>query len=1025
MLCIATNLVARSRVAKIVLLIATALASLHSACAPAETLGSYYHTSFLKQAGAPTDIGGLTQTSDGFIWIAGTKGITRFDGIAFKAFRALPGESLSEAQQNELYPAEGGGLWIAHEAKGVTLLKDGHLSDFGPDRGYQGSDGRFITDRKGHVWSYTTIALMQFDGGSWKVVYQSRPGRDVVSHANFDNDGNLWAVIERRLCVLPQGGSNFIEVPGGPEGAWHVFAGASGHLYVVAKRSELHIYRRNGLSLSEEAKPVSAPIFGVLEGRDGSIWLGSTLQGLFYLSGDDLAAAESNHASPKLQHLTQSDGLTNNYVAHLWEDTEGDIWLGTSTGLDRFRRAASTQINLPPGIHTVSASVDRLGNLWVGSETNPLLFGRPSGELKDTDLQRLTLASYVDPRDGSVWAANVKGIWQLIPSAPRLEKSLTGKEVGLVGAIPCMLRDGNGAFYVCIPHNGRGNGLLVSAGDLWREVFDHPVFPSTLYADVDGNIWVGSKDANRLYKLSHGAETQLGEPQGLGVGVVRAIHAKGDLLWVGGDAGIQFFDGKRFATLLSDNQEIIKPVTGLTEDRHGDLWAQTLDGVLRIRESEIRNFRNGSLKRVHLDLFDDADGIPGKTGLSWTNPTLRMGPDGKIWAQTDTGLAWIDPDHIPTDNTRPAVYIDGLDTQEHDYSAIGGYIRLPSGEKALRISYTSPSLSRPDKVSFRYRLIGLSDTWQEAGSRREATFTNVPPGSYRFEVSATKGNGLSSSVATLGFERLPAYYESTWFRALLILPIALILLIVHDARTRSLARRLKIRSDEREAIARDIHDTLLQRLHAITISLKRLSSDGSIPVKSRMMIAQVRNETRDAMVEGRGKILALRCGQDLGLALYDHLMAEGRRLQGHRLHVRGDAHFSLEVRGAPRALNSGPEIELRGIALEAMRNAFAHSGASKVVVTFNYEDRAFWLIVSDNGVGFSTEAADRAHREGHFGLIGMRERAAALKGSINIDSSPEEGTEVHIQVPARVIYVSTKNRRNSSGNADRSAPMPS
>jgi signal transduction histidine kinase/ligand-binding sensor domain-containing protein len=1006
MLCSATKLFSRSRAALLALLITSVFALVHSARAHAETLGSYYHTSFLKQDGAPTDIGGLTQTSDGFLWIAGTKGLTRFDGNAFKAFHALPGESLPDAQLDELYPAEGGGLWIAHDTKGVTLLKNGHLSDFGPDRGYLGTDSRFIRDNKGHVWSYTTAALMRFEKGSWQVIYRNSPGHDIVSHANFDNDGNLWAVIEHRLFVLPVDGSQFREAPGGPDGAWHVFAGASGRLYVVADKNELHIYRRNGLSLVEEAKPVSAPIYSVLESRNGSLWLGSTLEGLYYISSDDLAAAESDHTSPKLQHLTQADGLTNNYVVYLLEDTEGDIWLGTSTGLDRFRRAAFTQIDLPPGIHTVSASVDRLGNLWVGSETNPLLFGPPSGELKDTALGRLTLASYVDPRDESVWATNVQGVWQLIPGAPRLERPLTSKEVGFIGTLPCMLRDRQGTFYVCIPHNGRGNGLLVSDGDSWKEVFDHPVFPLALATDVKGNIWVGSKDTNRLYKLWNGTQTLLSEQQGLAVGVVRAIYAGADTLWVGGDAGIQFFDGRRFVTLLSDNQEIMQPVSGLVEDRHGDLWAQTLDGVLRIRAADIWNFSRGALKQVHVDLFDDADGLPGRTGLAWTNPTLRLGPDGKIWAQTETGLAWIDPDHIPTENNRPVVYIDGLDRESHGYSVIGSEIQLPPSKKALRISYTSPSLSRPEKITFRYRLIGMTDTWQQAGDRREATFTNVPAGTYRFEVIATNGNGLSSPAATISFKRLPAYYEAWWFRAVWALPTTLILWIALDMRARALARRLKIRSDEREAIARDIHDTLLQRLHAVMLSLKGLSSDEAIPVKSRETIAQLCNETRDAIIEGRGQILALRRGQDAGLALYDQLMAEGRRLQ-----AGGNAHFGLELRGAPRDLRCGPEIELRSIALEAMRNAFTHSGASKVVVTFNYENRAFWLVVSDDGVGFRAEEADKARREGHFGLVGMRERAAALKGTINIESSPEEGTEVHIRVPARVIYVSTKDRQ--------------
>ena len=985
-------------------MVVSSILLIFSTCTRAETLGSYYHTPFDKQDGAPTDIGGLTQTSDGFLWIAGSKGLTVYDGKTFKAFRPLPGENFPEAQLDELFPAEGGGLWIAHDTTGVALLKNGHLSNFGPAQGYEGGKGRFIKDKQGHVWSYNTIALMRFENGVWKTIYRSSPGQDVIAHASFDDDGNLWAIIEHRLLVMPAGESKFKAVPGTPEGAWRVFAGASGHLYVVVNKTELHIYRRRGLDLAEEAKPMPVPIFCVLEGRNGSVWLGSTLQGLYYISAEDLAAAESSHAPPRFQSLTQSDGLTNNYAAHLLEDSEGDVWLGTSTGLDRFRPVAFTRIDLPRGIHTVSASVDGQGNLWVGSETHPVLFGPPSGQLKETELPRLTLASYVDPRDKSVWTTNVNGVWELDSGGvPKLRKPLTSKEVGLIGAFPCMLRDNRGAFYVCIPTTGRGNGLLVSDGESWKEVFDHPVFPVALGTDSKGNIWAGSRQANRLYMLNNGTQILFTEKQGLAVGVVRAIQAGRDTLWVGGDEGIQYFDGRRFVTLPSDRDEVMKPVAGLVEDRHGDIWAQTLDGVLRIRAAEIRGFHHRTQARVHLDLFDEADGVPGNMDLSWTNPTVRMGLDGKIWAQTGTGLAWIDPDHIRQQSHRPSVYVDSLDTQDRSYSVIGSDIQLPPGQKALRIGYSSPSLSRPDKISFRYRLMGMTENWQEAGDRREAIFTNLPPGKYRFEVMASSGNEASSPVASIGFERLPAYYETAWFRALFAVPIALMLWIALDMRARVLARRLKIRSDERESIARDIHDTLLQRLHAVMISLKRLSSDVAIPMSSRKVIAQVHDETRDAIIEGRGQILALRRGQDVGLALYDQLMAEGRRLQ-----AGGSAHFALDVRGTPRPLNGAAEIELRGIALEAMRNAFAHSSASKVVVTFNYEEAAFWLVVSDDGTGFCQQKAGTAQRDGHFGLVGMKERAVRLKGSINIESSPEEGTEVHIRVPARVIYAGKK-----------------
>jgi signal transduction histidine kinase len=201
------------------------------------------------------------------------------------------------------------------------------------------------------------------------------------------------------------------------------------------------------------------------------------------------------------------------------------------------------------------------------------------------------------------------------------------------------------------------------------------------------------------------------------------------------------------------------------------------------------------------------------------------------------------------------------------------------------------------------------------------------------------------------------------------------------------------------ARVRDIHDTLLQRLHAVLMSLQRLSQDESTPSPTRAALTRLRDDTREAITEGREQIGMLRRGQDFGLALYDALLAEGQRLQ-----QQADIHFALEVHGSPRPLKNAAAAELRDTALEAMRNAFTHSGATNVQVTVNYEDQAFWIVVSDNGHGFDKDAEHRARHDGHFGLVGMRERVARLKGSIHIESNADEGTEIHIRVPSRAIY---------------------
>jgi signal transduction histidine kinase/ligand-binding sensor domain-containing protein len=963
--------------------------------ADALTLGSFHHTVISTQEGAP-GAGAMAQTPDGFLWIAGNKGLTRFDGRRFTRFTPVSGEAFPEADLGQLHPAEGGGLWIATDF-GVTLLRDGHLRHFGSAEGYIGTRGFFLTDATGRVWSRTSLALMRFEHGAWQSIWTS-PDR-TLGEVTLDGDGNMWALINRKLNVWPKNGTGFAEVPGVVENARHVLAGASGHLYVTAP-TEVHFYRRRGTELTELAKPVTARVFRLIEGQEHSLWLGGTRQGIYFVAGEDLTAAEAQHDAPRAQNMSQLEGLTSNYAPHLLEDREGDLWVNTPNGLDRFRRAAFTRIDLPLAIHTISAAADKDGNVWIGSETQPLLLRKKTGELTETELPPLTLALYADRSAEHVWAANAQGIWRLTPAGAQLDKALTREDTGPIGSLPCMLSDHAGKLYVCTPYSGTGHGLLKLEDGQWKEAFNHPVFPQTIALDAKGDVWAGSREKNRLYRLSNGTESSIGEREGLAAGVVKSIYPDGDGLWLGGDDGVQYFDGKHCTTLATDDPELGRPVVGLAVDRHGDLWAQTLDGVLRFRAADIAPVKAGEPRQLHPDVFNDEDNVAGSPDTTWTNPNLRMGPDGRIWAQTSTALAWVDPDRIPVERERPRVAIDYLETSRRAVPSPQQHLRLDPGEKAVRIAFTAAALGRPDKLRFRYRLVGMSDEWTDAEDRRDAAFTNLAPGSYRFEVNAINGAGLTSErPGTISFERLPAYYETWWFRAMWALPVALILWLAHEMRSRTLARRLKIRADEREAIARDIHDTLLQRLHAVMLSLQRLIADATIPPSSRDALARIRDDTREAIAEGREQIGMLRRGQDSGLALYDELMAEGRRLR-----EQAGIHFSLDVHGAPRPLQSAAAVELRDAALEAMRNAFAHSGASGVQVALTYEDRAFWIVVTDDGHGFDRLAAKQAGHAGHYGLLGMRERIARLKGSVQIESSPEEGTEVHLRAPARAIY---------------------
>ncbi|MGN6481510.1 triple tyrosine motif-containing protein, partial [Luteibacter sp.] len=724
------------------------------------SLAGYYHTAFLRQNGGPGSVYDMAETTDGYLWLATSKGITRYDGLSFVPFVPAAGESFPDAQVERMFADRQGGLWVASSG-GITLVKDGHLTNFGKEQGYLGAHGHMF-EGPGGVWSYTSEAIMRFDKGTWQVVYQRDPDTGIIS-ASPDSDGNVWVVATKSVFVLPAGSSTPrpVNIETKDLRLREIVIGASGRVYFSGKTG-MRIYRRHGLSLEPMTALLETYVLHAHEHADGSLWLTSSVDALHYISPAALATAEANHSVPVAEAMTADQGLSDNYTTFAVSDSRGDVWVATSQGMDRFRPATFTRIALPKGIHTVSAAVDNAGNAWVGSETHAMQFLPGAGAPVETPIPRLTLATFADRRDGTAWAAGLSGVWQLIPGAPKVVTTFAPDAMPAMGALPCLLRDRQGAFYICQSYTGP-NGLVYSQGSTWKKVFDHPVGPLVLSEDADGNVWVGGREKNRLFRVKDGvSEVSFGASEGLAVGSLRSLVPVKGGVWVGGDDGVQWFDGKRFTKLAFANPTLASPVCGMVLDAQGNLWIQTLDTVLRVTAGDLAKALGDASFRIQPGVYTEEDGVPGDGSLSWTHPGLRLGPDGRIWVQTDTGLGWVDPARLRSDTTAPQIHIDGLESMGAVKRDAAGKPILSPVQRTLRIRYTSPALDRADMVRFCYRLVGLDNAWMDVGSRREATFTNLDPGSYRFEVMAISGAGVKSGApAVLSFQREAAFYE-TW-----------------------------------------------------------------------------------------------------------------------------------------------------------------------------------------------------------------------------------------------------------------------
>ncbi len=486
---------------------------------------------------------------------------------------------------------------------------------------------------------------------------------------------------------------------------------------------------------------------------------------------------------------------------------------------------------------------------------------------------------------------------------------------------------------------------------------------------------------------------------GLLVGPVTALLHHQDLLLVAGEAGLAARLGNgRFMPVNTDMAGVLEGITGMVADAHGHLWLNGSRGLVRLGSDQLRRaLRTG--QPVTPRLFDAVDGMPGIALQSGPIPTAVLADDGLLWLATNQGLAWLDTTRSHVNTMAPSVRIgDVLHGSEQQPLRDG--LRLPAGTSQLQIDYVALSLARPERNRYRYRLSGVDDGWQDAGSSTRAYYTNLAPGNYRFEVEAANEDGIwSTAPASRSFRIAPTFIQTVWFKLLCTAAVLALLVLAVRIRSGQLAAlfraRLQERNGERERIARDLHDTLLQGSQGLILRLHAISQSPQTPEPVRSQLESAMQLAERNLAEGRERVNALREGPFAGRDLASALADVHAEYAGH-----GTNPLRLTVEGTPPPLQADAAEEVFLIGREAIRNALRHANASAIEVELSYGTRCFLLHVRDDGVGIADENAGH----GHWGLQGMRERAQRLGAELQLWTRPGLGTEVALAVPARRLY---------------------
>jgi signal transduction histidine kinase/ligand-binding sensor domain-containing protein len=978
-----------------------------SAVALDRSIAQFAHTAWGPRDGAPTVIDALAQSADGYLWIGSADGLYRFDGVLFERYQPRSGGPFPGRRVASLFALPNGDLWIGFRGGGISLVRNGTATHYSLRQGVpEAAVWCFAQDREGMIWAATASGLVRLEGNLWKKVGSDWgfPGRS-ANTVYLDRQGTLWVSTEDTLVSLPRGARKFQPTGIRVGQVFQIAQAENGKLWMPeTTRSVRPIPLKDNRQPSDETE-IQVGSVGILFDDVGALWITSVGDGLRRAPAPESLKGRVKEFSTGIESFTSRDGLSDDVVRTILQDREGNIWVGTSSGLDRFRKTNLTAVTLPFKAVFAVMSAGDAGDIWVESLKSAI---RVHGGRADGSSLLPSQASYAyrDPF-GAIWWVCFDDIYRYsnghfttVALPPSFPKPYQEKDVAAT-------EDASGTLWL----DAIRQGLFYRRVGKWRRLESASEFakltPRAAFTDGMGRAWFGFEEGTIII-LNNETIQKVFASADSPVGSVRAINGLGHHTWVGGESGMAFFDGNRFQKIIPVDADAFGSISGIEETNDGTLWLAESRGVIRVPASEVRLVLSDPSHRVYYRLFDVFDGLQGTFAGIANSQREIQGTDGKLWFLTSAGVLWIDPANIYTNTLPPPVSIRSVSVNGRQFDSFSSLI-LPPRTTNLQINYTALSLSVPERVSFRYRLAGVDKEWQNAGTRREVVFTRLGPGTYRFQVIACNNDGVwNDAGATIVFTIAPAWFQTIWFLTMCVAGGLLLVFTIYRLRVRQVANaisaRFDERLDERTRIARDLHDTLLQ-----TIQGSKLVADSALkraenPSRMLEALEQLSIWLARATTEGRTALNSLRTSttdtNDLAQAFREAL-AECRS--------ESALETTLSVMGNTKDLHPIVREEVYRIGYEAIVNAYLHSQASKLQVTLNYSDE-FSIDVADNGVGMDPAVAERG-KEGHFGLCGMRERAARITGRLTVTTSSSSGTQVKLTVPGKIIYrkITSKN----------------
>jgi ligand-binding sensor domain-containing protein/two-component sensor histidine kinase len=999
-------------------------------------------------SGLPQDtVHQLLQTQDGFLWLATEGGLVRFDGYDFAVYdKGSAPAAFSGDLVNGLFEDNTSHLWVA--------TSDG-LLERGPPGGTGSAFRRYTVqdglpsatvwgigqDHAGHIWAVTSSGIARLDANKFQPynisgIFDGRLQQPFVTGA----DGTLWIASATSLTSIdPHGNIDTLALPAAPV---DIAVSPDMSLWVATSHSLLRVDRSGAVTTPSLPSAMGqAKLQSLAWDSAKALWIGTTA-GLY-------TSQSPAWMRPAWRHYGKADGLPGESITKIHAAGNGILSLVTDAGLAVYRGGRFTNSFEQDGFRgtdVLSLFADREGDLWLGSANAGTAIVRqlPFATLGAREgLPTDPVRSLQGGGSGDMWLGTAAGLSHFQTLDSRFSTFTTAQGLASNEILALAPAAQAGRLWVGTPDglsyldHGRATTLTASDGlpdDNIRSLLmarDKTLWIGTshglaslapteaavkaasirtytqadglgsnvigaLLEDPDGSLWIGT--LNGLGHLTQGRIRNYSAKDGLTSSIVTALARDQGRLWIGTRGGGLFILDHGAILVVGSAADyasgrLPSTIYAIVEDDSAHLWLSSSTGIYRIASTDLQAMIGGQRKAadMRVDHFDVSDGLRLQDCASGGHPEAALGTDGLLWFATQKGASVVDT-HNRLDRAAPPVSIENITVDDAAIAPEHGAFQIPAGHARLAFHYAGVSLATPAKVRYRYQLEHFDRDWIAAGARRTAYYTNIPPGHYIFRVLASLNGGdgaeaWSATAATIEFTIAPHYYQTWWFYTLLVLLLALIAWQLYLYRLRQVELRFDAVLIERGRIAREIHDTLAQDIVGISVQLELVSRLMTLSVdKAMAQLKETRSLVRKSLEQARSSIWELRSSSTGDLPT---------RLRDAAQQITRDSGIALRLNigGTYRAFPQATEDELLRIAQEAITNAVRHASPKNIEVTMNYHAGGARLQVQDDGRGFIVNET-KSGPAGHFGIRGMHERAQRARATLDIKSSPGEGTTV-------------------------------